>query len=119
MDRVPGSGGNLVPAGDDVTWTALLQECGLFTPVADTELDRWVAAVHRNTGAAAAALCVHDGAERVVRSVWPAPGLTGAADRLAAGETFEDRLRTVAAGTGTAACVVAEHPVVVDGRTVG
>ena len=44
----------------DQTRFALLEDCGVHDSCADPALDRWMRALVRNTGAAAAALCLSD-----------------------------------------------------------
>ncbi|HTY94583.1 MAG TPA: diguanylate cyclase, partial [Steroidobacteraceae bacterium] len=50
---------------------ALLRHDGAFTTDPDPELDRWIGAVRRHTGAACAALCLVDRSRRLIRSMGP------------------------------------------------
>jgi hypothetical protein len=54
----------------EATQTASLREAGLPGPARDAELDRWVSAVCRNTGAALAVLCLFDGDERLITRIY-------------------------------------------------
>lgn len=54
----------------EATQTASLREAGLLRRARDAELDRWVSAVCRNTGAALAALCLLDGDERLITHIY-------------------------------------------------
>jgi hypothetical protein len=71
MGRSSGRRGNVsVPNPAEDTQTASLREAGLLGPARDAELDRWVSAVCRNTGAALAALCLFDGDERLITHIY-------------------------------------------------
>jgi diguanylate cyclase (GGDEF)-like protein len=108
----------------------LLREAGLLAPDRDPELDRWVATVCRNTGAALSALVLFDGDGCLVKSIC-SPDAEGTPDRradgsvgsgrshLGAGESFETRLERLAGGAADVRCLVADHEVVVDGHPVG
>ena len=54
----------------EATQMASLREAGLLGPAQDAELDRWVSAACRNTGAALAALCLFDGDERLIPHIY-------------------------------------------------
>ena len=54
----------------EATQTASLREAGLLGRARDAELDRWVSAACRNTGAALAALCLFDGDERLITHIY-------------------------------------------------
>jgi len=54
----------------EATQTASLREAGLLGRALDAELDRWVSAARRNTGAALAALCLFDGDERLITHIY-------------------------------------------------
>jgi diguanylate cyclase (GGDEF)-like protein len=97
----------------------LLRECGVLEPEADPELDRWLASVGRATGVAAAALCLADGSQRLVKSVWPAARRSSWGSRLEHEESFEDLLRAMVPGADRARSPVAEYAVVVEGHVVG
>ena len=60
----------MVANPDEATQTASLREAGLLGRARDAELDRWVSAVCRNTGAALAALCLFDGDERLITHIY-------------------------------------------------
>jgi hypothetical protein len=60
----------VVPNPGEATQTASLREAGLLGRARDAELDRWVSAVCRNTGAALAALCLFDGDERLITHIY-------------------------------------------------
>jgi hypothetical protein len=49
---------------------ASLREAGLLGGARDAELDRWVPAACRNTGAALAALCLSGGDERLITRIY-------------------------------------------------
>lgn len=54
----------------EATQTASLREAGLLGRALDAELDRWVPAVCRDTGAALAALCPFDGDQRLITHIY-------------------------------------------------
>jgi hypothetical protein len=54
----------------EATQTASLREAGLLGRARDAELDGWVSAARRNTGAALAALCLFDGDERLITHIY-------------------------------------------------
>ena len=54
----------------EATQTASLREAGLLARARDAELDRWVPAVCRSTGAALSALCLFDGDERLITHIY-------------------------------------------------
>ena len=68
--RATGGGTVVVSNPGEATQTASLREAGLLGPARDAELDRWVSAVCRNTGAAWAALCLFDGDERLITHIY-------------------------------------------------
>ena len=61
--RATGGGIVVVSNPGEAPQTASLREAGPLGRARDAELDRWVSAVCRNTGAALAALCLFDGDE--------------------------------------------------------
>jgi hypothetical protein len=69
----------------EATQTASSREAGPLGRARDAELDRWVSAVRRNTGAALAALCLFDGDERLITHIY-------------AQETGEDTGRVIKGG---------------------
>jgi len=54
----------------EATQTASLREAGLLGRALDAELDRWVPAVCRDTGAALGALCPFDGDQRLITHIY-------------------------------------------------
>jgi diguanylate cyclase (GGDEF)-like protein len=116
---VPAGVATLPPAADDVTQRALLRASGVLDPVRDADLDRWVAAVRRNTGASLVALCLFDASELVIKSVCSAPGSSDQLGRLDAGVSFEDHLKASVSAADDGPCLVAEHAVLLAGRAVG
>lgn len=68
--RATGGGTVVVSNPGEGTQTASLREAGLLGPARDGELDRWVSAACRNTGAALAALCLFDDDERLITHMY-------------------------------------------------
>lgn len=54
----------------EATQAASLREAGLLGRARDAELDCWVSAACRNTGAALAALCLFDGDEGLITHIY-------------------------------------------------
>jgi diguanylate cyclase (GGDEF)-like protein len=129
MSQLSGGRGTVEVSNPGAARTGVLREAGLLGPILDAELDRWVSAVCRNTGAASAVLCLFDGEEQLITNVCSqAPGADvsrrTAGDllrrtRLHEGETFEAVLRELTQVADGVGCLVAEHAVVVNGQTVG
>src|SRR3984957_6295004 len=117
--RATGGGTVVVSNPYEATQTASLREAGLLGPDRDAELDRWVSAVCRNTGAALAALCLFDGDEQLITNVCAqdtagdavrrAEGGLLRRTRLGEGETFEAVLRELTQAADNVRCLVAEH----------
>jgi diguanylate cyclase (GGDEF)-like protein len=109
-----------VPEGE-ARWV-LLRHGGTLSASPDLELDRWIGALRRNTGAAIAALCLVDASRRFVKSVSSAEG--SAADRvteLAGSESFRSHILGLAYQGGSIGPgnLYAEAPVTVDGLVLG
>jgi diguanylate cyclase (GGDEF)-like protein len=129
MEQLSGHDGTAVVSAPGEATPSALREAGLLGPARDGDLDRWVAMVCRNTGAALAALCLFDGDDQLVTSVCshdaagdivrPADGDLQQLTRLGEGESFEGRLRELAHAAPDVRCLVAEYEVVVEGHAVG
>src|SRR5579863_1745085 len=105
-------------ASDDVGRLVTFGVPGVFDEVPVLELDRWTGVLQRNTGAAAAAICLFDGHRRVVKSVCAAAGASQG--ELAPEASLRDHILGLARAPGhTAAGSYAEVPVTLDGLVVG
>jgi diguanylate cyclase (GGDEF)-like protein len=110
----------VVPAApreaDDARLVAL-QASGVLDSAPDPELDRWTAALRRNSGADVAAICFLDASRRLVKSVYPVAGTAGEVSVIALSESFLDLAKR--AGYADAGSVYAEAPIMVVGHLLG
>jgi diguanylate cyclase (GGDEF)-like protein len=102
---------------DDEARLVALQGSGVLDFSPDPELDRWTAALCRNTGAAVAAICFLDASRRLVKSVCTVAGPVGQVSELGISESFLSLARR--AGYVDADCAYAEAPIAVDGHVLG
>jgi diguanylate cyclase (GGDEF)-like protein len=106
------------PGADDEARLVVLRSSGVLDSSPDPELDRWTAALRRNTGAAVAALCFLDASRRLVTSVCTVAGAAGTVSELALSESFESYVLGQAAPGGSGR-LYAEAPIAVEGQLLG
>ncbi len=99
---------------------ALLRDDAAFTAVPDADLDRWIAAVRRQTNVACAALSLVDGARQVIRVIGRSAGSPKRVNELTSSVSLEDYLLgPTATATGETHGVFAELPVMLSGTVIG
>ncbi|MEJ0005275.1 MAG: EAL domain-containing protein [Steroidobacteraceae bacterium] len=110
----------VTPTQDDRAQVALLRDDAAFNLARDPELERWIAAVHRQVNVACAALSLADGARQIIRVVGESPTSPKLVDELTSSVSLGDYLLgpTVAAAD-EAREAFAEVPVVLAGKVIG
>ena len=108
------------PLTDDEARLVMLRRSGVSELTPDPELDRWIAALQRSTGAAASVLCFLDASCRIIKSVSTVNG-SGLVLESALSVPFECYVSEVAvqAGATEVDLVFTKAPIVVGGQVLG
>ncbi len=106
----------LASAPDEGQHAALLRDDTAFTAVPDADLDRWIAAVRRQTNVA----CAAHGARQVVRVIGKSAGSPKRLNELTSSVSLEDYLLgPTATAAGETPGVFAELPIMLSGHVIG
>ena len=110
----------LASAPDESEHVALLRDDTAFTAAPDPDLDRWIAAVQRQTNVACAALSLVDGARQVIRVIGKSAGSPKLLNELTSSVSLEDYLLGPSTtATGGTRGVFAELPITLSGTVIG
>jgi len=121
MARRPTIPSAAAPGALDEARAVMLRRSGVLDAASDPEIDRWIEALQRDTGAAVTAFSMLDGASVFVKSVVTGEGPVEGAAELQDPASLEHYLLGLAAPAGRPrrGTAYAEAPVTVDGQLLG